>query len=191
MYQKGYKELAVLRLYLGEYTGKFYLREISRLSNVPLKTTQNILKELERKRVLNTAIRGKNKYFSLNLENIETKNYILQAEIYKTNLFIGKYPIFKSFLKELKTTSLVIVFGSFAKFNAKKDSDLDLLIAPEVKLPLHLLPYTVHKISLTEKKLSEAVKNEEKLIKEILDNHIILNNHSLFVNIVWSKYAKS
>ncbi len=191
MYQKRNKELEVLSLYLGDYTRRFYLREISKLSEIPLRTTQNILKELERKRILNASLHGKNKYFSLNLENIETKNYLLQAEICKTNFFIGKYLIFKSFLKEVKVTSLIIVFGSFAKFTAKKDSDLDLLLVPEVKLPLYLLPYTIHKVSLTEKNFLEAIQKEEKLIKEILDNHIILNNHSLFINIIWSKYAKS
>lgn len=193
MYQKRNKEFLVLSLYLGDYTKNFYLREISRLLAIPLKTTQNILKKLEKEKILRSSLRGKNKYFSLNLDNIETKNYLLQAEIYRTHLFITTYPVFKSFLKELKSNALIIVFGSFAKFIAEKDSDLDLLIVcdQEVVLPLHLLPYKVHKISMSEKNFLKAVETEEKLIKEILNSHIILNNHSFFVSTLWSKYGKT
>ncbi len=192
MYQKGNKELEILCLYLGDYIKSFYLREISKLSKLPLKTTQNILKKLEEKKILKAVLHGKNKYFSLNLDNIETKNYILQAEIYKTNLLIKKYPIFKTFLKELKSTSLLVIFGSFAQFIARKDSDLDLLIVPKKEkeeIPLHLLPYKIHKISLNEKNFLKAVESEEKIIKEIFKNHVILNNHSFFVNIAWNKIS--
>ncbi len=192
MYQKRNRELKILALYLGDYTKQFYLREISKLTKIPLKTTQNLVLELERSKILKSIVRGKNKYFRLNLDNIQTKFYLLQSEIHKTQTFLNEYPLFKTFLKEVKTTIPIIVFGSFAKFTAGKDSDLDLLIITKEKqkLPSHLLPYKIHAIKLSEDSFLKALEKQETLIEEIEENHIILNNHSFYVNTMWDYDGK-
>lgn len=193
MYLKRNKELEILALYLGDYTKQFYLREISKLTKIPLKTTQNVIIVLEKNNILKSSTRGKNKYFKLNLENIQTKFYLLQSEIYKTTLFLDKYPLFKTFLKEVKTSNTMIVFGSFAKSSANKDSDLDLLIISKEQhklLPLHLLPYKIHEIKLPGASFVKSLEKQETLMKEIEENHIILNNHSFYVNIMWNYYGK-
>ena len=156
------------------------------------KTIQNTVQNLERENILKSIKRGKNKYFRLNKDNIQTKFCLLQSEIYKTLLFIQKYPLFKLFLKEIKSNDPLIVFGSFSKFKADKDSDLDLLIISkeEEKIPLHLIPNNIHKIELTESSFIKSLEKQENLIKEIEDNHIILNNHSFYVDMVWRYYGK-
>src|SRR3989344_1061511 len=192
MYQNRNNDLDVISLFRGDYKTRFYLREISKLSKMPLKTCQNVLSNLEKAKVLKSKTEGKNKYFSLNLENIKTKSYLQQTEIYQTDIFIEKYPQFKMFLKSLKTTAPIIVFGSFAKFTADNDSDLDLLIVADkkIELPFHLLRFKIHQINLTEKTFLKAIKEQEDLIKEIEENHIILNNHSFYVNVMWGYYGK-
>lgn len=192
MYQKRNKELDILVLYLGSYNKQFYLREISKLTKIPLKTTQNLLSYLEKKNIIKSTKHGKNKYFRLNLDNIESKFYLLQSEIHRTLLFIDKYPQIKIFLKDFKTNIPLIIFGSFARFKADKDSDLDFLIIvkKKQKLPLHLLPYKIHKIMLSESSFVKALKKQEILIKELEENHIILNNHSFYINIMWEHYGK-
>ena len=192
MYQKRNNELTVIALYTSNYTNKFYLREIRKLAKIPLKTSQNILANLEKERILKSKLEGKNKYFSLNLENIQTKSYLLQTEIYKLDNFLKKYPQFKIFLKSLNTNISIIIFGSFASLKAEKYSDLDLLILSKEKqeLPFHLLPYKTHKIELSEDSFKKALNEKETLIKEIEENHIILNNPSSYVNIVWNCYEK-
>ena len=87
MYQKRNKELEVIALYTSNYKTEFYLREIAKLTKLPLKTCQNILINLEKEKILKSKIDGKNKYFSLNLDNIQTKSYLLQAEIFKLDNF--------------------------------------------------------------------------------------------------------
>ena len=192
MNQIRYKELGVISLFRGNYKGRYYLREISKLTKLPLKTCQNALKNLEDNKILKSKVEGKNKYFSLNLENINTKSYLLQAEIYSTDSFLEAYPKFKLFVKGLENNHPIIVFGSFAKSTAEKGSDIDLLIISEkeIKLPFHLLPSSPHKILLKEKTFRKALQEQEDLIKEIEDNHIVLNNHSFYVNIMWSHYGK-
>jgi len=192
MYQNRNNELEVISLFRHNYKARFYLREISKLSKLPLKTCQNTLTKLEKAKILKSKIEGKNKYFLLNLENIKTKSYLQQAEIYQTDIFIEKYPAFKMFLKSLKITAPIIVFGSFAKFTADKNSDLDILVISdrELKLPFHLLPFKPHQIIMTEKTFLKALNQQENLIKEIEDNHIILNNHSFYVNVMWEYYER-
>ena len=192
MYQNRNKELEIISLFRGDFKARYYLREISKLSKLPLKTCQNTLLNLEKAKILKSKTEGKNKYFSLNLENIKTKSYLQQTEIYQTDLFTEKYPQFKMFLKSLKTNIPIIVFGSFAKFTADKNSDLDLLIISdrELKLPFHLLPYKPHQINMPEKTLLKAINQQEDLIKEIEKNHIILNNHSFYTNVMWGYYGK-
>jgi len=191
MYQKRNKELDVISLFRGNYKARFYLREISKLSKLPLKTCQNVLNSLEKDKILKGKIEGKNKYFSLNLENIKTKSYLLQSEIYQTDIFIEKYSQFKIFLKSIKTNKLIIIFGSFAKLIADKNSDLDLFIVSEKEeLPFHLLPFKPHQVNLSEKNFLKALENQENLIKEIEENHVILNNHSLYVNVMWEQYGR-
>ena len=189
MYLKGNKKLDILRLYLGGYAKQFYLREISALTRIPLRTTQMLLSALEKENILRGTLHGKNKYFRLNLDTIQTKFYLLQAELHQTLLFLQKYPSLKTFLKSLETPSLILVFGSFAKLTAGKDSDLDLLIVsnkrlPE-KLPLHLIPYRIHDIRMTADAFAKAIDAQETLIKEIEDHHVILTNHSSYVNSMW------
>ena len=195
MYQKGNKELKVLMLYRGGYYKQFYLREISKLAKIPVKTTQGALATLEKKCVLKSSLRGKNKYFRLNIGNIQTKLYLMQVEVFKAVLFIDKYPLFKMFLKEVKTRSAIVVFGSFAKFAADKESDLDLLIVlkegeEQRPLPFHLLPYKVHEISLAEPSFMKSLEKQETLIKEIEENHVVLNGHSFYVDAMWDYYGK-
>jgi len=192
MYLKRNKELGIIALYSGDFKARFYLRQISRLIKIPLKTCQNILIELEKEKILKSKIEGKNKYFSLNLENISTKSYLLKAEIYKTDIFLKKYPEFKTFLKSINTNSIIILFGSFVKFKADKNSDADLLIISdkEEMLPYHLLPYKVHKNKITEESFKKATLEKETLIKEIEENHILLNNPSSYINLRWEQYGR-
>ena len=187
MYLKRNNELQILLLFLSGYTKEFYLREISKKAGIPLKTTQTAVSFLEKENILKIKRDGKNKYFSLNLENIETKLFLEHAELYKTQLFLQKYTLFKTFLKNFKTESIIVLFGSFAKGTAGKESDADIFIISdkEEELPLHLLPYKVHKIHMTKGSYKKAM--EEALIKEIEENHILLNNHSAYVNILWWK----
>lgn len=192
MYQKRNKESEIIALFLGDYKKQFYLREISKLTKIPLKTTQTSIALLEKGKILKSKVSGKNKYFRLNLDNLQTKLNLLQSELHKTELFIEKYPLFKAFLKELKTNAPIIIFGSFARFKADENSDLDLLIISKkrLKLPFYLLAYKAHEISLDEKYFISAVEKQETLIKEVQENHVILNNHSFFVNIMWDYYGK-
>ncbi|MCK4808187.1 MAG: nucleotidyltransferase domain-containing protein [Candidatus Aenigmarchaeota archaeon] len=192
MYTIGNNALKILSLYLSNYKKRYYLREISALSRIPLKTTQNTLKILKEESILKSETVGKNRYFTLNMDNINTRLYLMQAEIFRTSLFIEKYPLLKPFIKDFNTLSTpVAVFGSFARFKATKASDLDILIVSGKthSLPEHLVPPEIHKVFLSEKLFIEGIEKKEALIAEIFESHIILNSFSFFVNVMWDYYG--
>lgn len=186
MYQKR-NELEILSLFIKGNLTRLYLRQISKMAKLPLKTTQNALSALEGMHILRSTVEGKNKYFSINFDNIQAKHYILQAEAYKTCMLLESYPL-KMFVKSLDVDAPIICFGSFAKFKADKNSDLDLLIISdkEQKLPYHLLPYKPHPISLSKESFGKAIEINEPLIKEVMNSHVILNDHSFYVNLAWN-----
>lgn len=141
--------------------------------------------------ILKSSYNGKNKYFELNRENVLTKLYVTHAEMYKTMLFLEKYPEFKMFVKEITTNTPIIAFGSFARFKADKNSDADILIVAsedEERLPSHLLPHKIHQITLSEDSFFKSL--DETFLKEVEDAHVILNNHSFYVNSLWRHYGK-
>ena len=185
-------ECEVLTLFVGGYNKQFFLREISRLASLPLKTSQNTVNYLTENNILKSALKGKHRYLRLNLENIQTKFLLLQTEIYRTILFLEKYPFLKMFQKGLKTQAPLIVFGSFAKGGANQDSDFDIVIISKMKvnIPIHLLPCRIHEIRLSEVMFSRAVQRENALLREIEENHVILNNHSYFVNCMWDYHGQ-
>jgi len=191
MYLKKNNDFAIVSLYTGGYEKKMFLREISRRTSIPLKTTQNTLKKLMAHNILKSSYNGKNKYFELNRENVLTKLYVTHAEMYKTMLFLEKYPEFKMFVKEITTNTPIIAFGSFARFKADKNSDADILIVAsedEERLPSHLLPHKIHQITLSEDSFFKSL--DETFLKEVEDAHVILNNHSFYVNSLWRHYGK-
>lgn len=192
MYQNRNDESTLLMLYMKDYNRQLYLREISRLTKIPLKTTQRIIARLEKNKILKSKLSGKNKYFRLNLENIETKYYLLQAEQQKTLIFLEHHPECKNFVKQIKSDAVIIIFGSFAKQSMTKHSDIDMIIITKEDegVPTHLLPYKVQGIQLSAKAFLQALNKKEALIKEIEENHVIINNHSWYVNTMWSYYGQ-
>ncbi len=188
MYQKCYK---ILELYLKNFKEKYYLREIANLADLPIRTTQRILRDLESEGIIKAERVGKNKYFFLNMLEVKTKILLTVAELYRTLDFVIKYPAIKMFLKE-QIDQCLVVFGSFAKFKATKTSDFDLLIIGDSKreLPLYLIPYKVHQIKLRKKDFERFIR-KETLGKEILKNHLVLTKHSYFVDMLWQYYEKT
>ncbi len=119
--------------------------------------------------------------------------YVIEAEMNRTLEFLAKYPLFSTFAKSMPLfNGAVIIFGSFARAEPTKTSDVDLLVIADndVSLPLELLPKSPHKITMSSPNFLKAIDNAEPLIREIAHNHIILYNHSYFVEAMWRYYGK-
>jgi len=152
--------------------GNSYGREIAKELDISLTTIQRSILELESKNILDIEIQGKNKIFSLK-KNIIARNHIFNAENYKLVKLLSHYPelgpVITDVLGESKS-SLVILFGSFAKFSAKKGSDIDIYLDTSNIKEKKEIEMVNSKINVKIGKLNI----NSLLIKEIIRNHVII-----------------
>ncbi|MBL7170353.1 MAG: nucleotidyltransferase domain-containing protein [Candidatus Aenigmarchaeota archaeon] len=183
--------LQALILFTKGYNKEYYIREVQRLLKISPRASQLILDNLEKLGALKSKTRGKIKLYSLKKENEISKQYIKLAEKYKLITFLTEKTEIKHLLKEINNISprtTLIIFGSYAKNIEKKGSDLDILAITGVsfnKKDIENLEKThTFKISVKTVKTTEFDKNDT-LIKEVTENHVILQNGDLFIDLVW------
>ena len=154
-------------------------REIAKELKTSLTRVQAILTELRKINVLDYKIEGKNHIYFIK-KNLMSKSFILNAENYKLAKIINKHPelepIFQDVIKKSKS-SLILLFGSYAKNTEKKDSDIDIYIkttnpkiAKEVQKIYNLLSDLISIISIK----TGNFNSDDLLIKEIIKNHVII-----------------
>jgi len=155
-----------------------HLRGIAKSLNQSHTTILRKLNFLVEENVLDYRMQGKNKIFFVK-NSLQAKNYVFNAENYKMIKLIKKYPklsvIIENILKETDK-ELVILFGSYAKFSAQKDSDIDIYVETTDKKVKEDLEDIHSKIKV---KIGEFDK-KSMLIKEIIKNHIILKGVERF-----------
>ena len=122
--------------------------------------------------VVDFRFQGKNKVFFLK-KTLEAKQYSCILELYKLLALIKKYPRLRLIVENIRANSkitLVVLFGSYAKGNANKESDIDIYI--------DTVDRSVRdEVSLLDTKLSVKIGKydvQSLLIKEIEKNHVII-----------------
>jgi len=190
--------LKILGLYLDDYEKSLHLREISREAQIDVKAIQLQLQKLEKINVLSSIIRGRNKDYSLNLNNVTTKYYLIMAEIFASIIHLKKNFMIKKIVEEIenKIHDPLILFGSFAKGTYTKESDVDIFMIGDKKINTGLI---IEATSMVGRKISvkstsreqflEGLRNNDPLIKEIVSNHIVLKGADQFSDIMWCYHA--
>ena len=154
--------------------GENHLRGIARQMGESHSTILRKLDKLVKENVLDYKIEGKNKVFSIK-NNLQAKNYVFNAERYKLIKLLKKYPEFNIIIEDVLKgieEKLVVLFGSYAKFTAKKDSDIDVYVETR-SIKVKEKTETIH--SKLKVKIGDF-NIDSQLIKEIIKNHVILRN---------------
>jgi predicted nucleotidyltransferase len=148
-----------------------HLREIAKALSKPHSTILRRVNQLVKENVLDYRIEGKNKVFFIK-KNLVAKNYVFNAERYKLIKLLKRYPELSIIIDDIlkKTDRLTVLFGSYAKFKAKKDSDIDIYVETKSKKVKEEIESVNSRIRV---KIGEFNLNSE-LIKEIIKNHVIL-----------------
>ncbi|MFH1510653.1 MAG: nucleotidyltransferase domain-containing protein, partial [Candidatus Woesearchaeota archaeon] len=158
-----------------------HIRDIAgKLKMVP-STVMRTLKFLQKEKVVDLKKEGKNSKYFLK-DTLEATAYLYLSENYKL-LKVLEDPVLRRVIKELKAATsgeLIILFGSYAKKNAASTSDIDIYVETSDKS----LKQRLEKIS---GKLSIKIGNfnkEVSLAKEIIRNHIIIQNVERFYQLL-------
>lgn len=108
----------------------FYLRQLSRMTGIQMGALQRELKQLSDNRIISRNIQGKQVYFQAN-KDCPIFNE-LKGIIIKT---IGIADVLRSALSSLeKKIRTALIYGSFARGDERKGSDVDLLVIGDVAL---------------------------------------------------------
>jgi len=191
--------LKILALYRNNYKASMHLREIARETNVDVKAIQLQLKKLEKTNITTSTMKGKNKEYSLNLNNYTAKYYITLAETFTTINYLSKNYEIKKLITETENQlgNSTILFGSYAKEETTEESDIDLLIISDKKPDTNaikeagkLINREINVKITTEEKFSKGLMNSDPLIREVIANHIILKGIDNICNIMWQYYAR-
>lgn len=181
MSNKILKNIDILKPFTKNLNTKTHGRELSREEKIDYsqKTIQNKLNQLAKQKILESQKKGRIKEFQLNKNNIMTLPALIMAEIAKFHDLISTnfeiHQIIKDIQKETKDPTLI--YGSFAKGNWTKKSDLDILIIGNKNKELEKIKdrYSreIQYMYMNQKEFKKGIEKKETYITEIIRNHII------------------
>ena len=151
---------------------KSHVRNLAKKLKTNHMTILRRIKELYKSNVVDYKEEGKNNVYFLK-NTIEAKITVYIVENYKLLQTLKRYSSLRNVIKkiqEYRNIDLAILFGSYAKNIAKKDSDIDIYIETSNM-------NTKTDIEKLDSKLSIKIGNYNKdnpIIKEIKKNHVII-----------------
>ncbi len=149
-----------------------HIRGLAKVLGTNQTTVSRKVLELYGANTVDYRFEGKNKVFFLK-ETLEAKQYACIAELYKLLAAIKKYSRLRLIVEKIRSNSkitLAVLFGSYAKGTANKESDIDVYIDTTDRS-------LGGEVSLIDTKLSVKIGSYAKqslLIKEIEKNHVII-----------------
>ena len=191
----------ILSLYRTDYTITIHARAIAKKLNVSHVTLIPHLRQLEKNRILLSKKVGKNKEYQLNPNNSLTKHYLIVTEELTTVDYLNKNFLIKKIADALSNLNLagsLILFGSYAKNHTTEASDIDLFYLgkldqkqlSEIKKHGRTYGKEINIKTSSIKNFIHGIRTGDTLTKEIIKNHIILQNPSPFINLLWRCYTE-
>jgi predicted nucleotidyltransferase len=159
-----------------------HIRGIAKSMNTNQMTVSRRIKELENQNIVDFRQEGKNKVYFLK-DTIEKNEILKMLEHHKLIEIITKKPIIRKVvgnIRDNKKIKLAILFGSYAKGNETKESDIDLYIETQDR-------NLKKEITLINSKLSVKIGKFDKtnlLVKEIIKNHIIITGVDRYYELI-------
>ncbi|MBI2045558.1 nucleotidyltransferase domain-containing protein [Candidatus Pacearchaeota archaeon] len=192
-------KLELIGLFRSNYFNRFYIIEMAKLIGKSHVSLLPHLKSFEKNKILLSKNIGKSKVFSLNLENNQVREFLSLSEKKETLNLLNKEFLIKKLYDEVLKLDLngcLIIFGSYASLTHNKESDIDLLYLGELKGGKKkeikdfgkIYHKEIHLTSMNLNQFREQLFKQGILVKEIINNHIILYNHDIFINEVWRHY---
>jgi predicted nucleotidyltransferase len=151
---------------------EIHARALAKMLDTNHMTVIRNLKELVSENVLEFRKEGRNKVYFLK-KSMEARNYAFISELYKLNKILKNYPELRKTIKNIqqnKKIGLAVLFGSYARGTANKNSDIDIFIETKDRKLKQELELLNSRLSV---KIGEYDRSSP-LIKEIEKNHVIL-----------------
>ncbi len=184
--KKWLNELEVLVPFTSGYNLVISGSSIAKRANIPQRTASLKLNQYSEMGLLKYRREGRNKlfYFDLSLPSSET--LLQMVELYKGLTFLLKNKKLAPLIEELVAKNRnVVLFGSFVKGYANKDSDVDLLVlSRKSKSDAEVFaryPFRVSVHYSTVEEFERLLMKGNTLAGEIAQYHILINLSEGFI----------
>lgn len=187
-------KLKIIDLLARNQEKNFTINEIAKTLKEHYSFVHRIVNELAEDKVIIKTKIGKAYICSLDFKNEKTTALIQLGEIEKRDEFYSANKelrlILEDFAKSTQDNALTIVlFGSYAKGSATKESDIDILVIRTGKIEIDKITKEVYAkygkeinpILLTQEEFKK--QNNKAIIKEIINSHYVLYNVERFVSL--------
>lgn len=192
---------AILGLYRTNYMTTLHARAMAKKLGVSHVTLLPHLRQLEKSKIILSRKVGKNKEYLLNPNNSLTKNYLEIAEKLVTINYLAKNFQIKKISDQLSSLNLagsLVLFGSYTKDYSTEESDIDLFHLgrleqkqqSEIKKCGKIYGKEINFKNSSIENFVNCLRTGDTLIREIIENHIVLQNPDLFVNLLWTHYTE-
>jgi predicted nucleotidyltransferase/biotin operon repressor len=179
------QKMSIMGLFTKNINESLHGREIARRLKANQKTINNNLNILEKEGVLSSKKKGRNIEYSINKNNLTARQQLVMAEHYKLIKAASDNFMIQTIASEIATTGIALIYGSYAKGTAEKDSDIDILFvgAPkknkleEIK---NRLPIEIHSIITDKSSFIKSMMKKENFIREVMANHILIRGFEEF-----------
>jgi len=164
-----------------------HLREIARRTNLGIPAVKNHIDKFLKEKIIIKRKEGRNVKFFINFKNRKIVPYLYEVEAYRLEkLPKNVYNAVMDLLSALENKPLItIIFGSYAKGDYTKESDLDILlvfnetnkeIEEKAKLIASRYNLRINPIYLSWKEFKEKFFDaKDVFMREVRENKIIVN----------------
>ncbi len=188
-------ELKIVDLLARNQGKKLAINEIAKALKEHYSFVHRIVNNLIKDKVVIKEKVGKSHICSLDIKNEKTIALMHLSEIEKKDEFYASNKelglVLEDFSRSVKSDlniTSIVLFGSYAKGTAKKDSDIDILILSKRKVDVDKIIKEIYakygrEINAINMACSDFKKQKDKpLIKEIINNHYIIYGAEEFIN---------
>ncbi len=136
------------------------------------------LRDLEQENIVDFCLKGKNKTYTIK-RSIEGRNAAMIAELYKQSAVISRYPVLRGIFQavhEMPDLPLALLFGSYAKGLATKESDIDIFLGTTdsgIKKQLE----QKHSLLIVK---AGVFDTNDLLVREIMKDHVIIRGVEVY-----------
>ncbi|MFA5360545.1 MAG: nucleotidyltransferase domain-containing protein [Candidatus Paceibacterota bacterium] len=164
-------QVLILEIFFNHPENAFYLRQISRFLGKEPGVFQRDINNLVKDGILESYYEGNNRFFKIN------KKYPLYKDL--KNIFfktIGAKGELEKILKDIKGVKNAFIYGSFAKGEEQKQSDIDLCIIGSIDENSLIRKLTqlekklereINYILIDEKEYKDRLKNKDSFLENI------------------------
>lgn len=176
--------------YLLRNPGLMNINQLSKRLNISVGSVFKILKEFEKKEIVNVKHLGNANYYSLNLKNPEAEKICELIFIEERRRLRGYAKIYAEEIQKFKEAKLIILFGSVLE--KEKFNDVDVLFVTNKVNEVNEFCLEISKtktkpvssLILEKKDLIKELNNKKDSILEIIEKGVILKGDKTFLEIM-------